>query len=133
MLAHYWPGYLAHEDELRRFGALAGKEVYEVAYHVDHDARPVLVMHDLDGNRVDRVRLSPAQEALLRKLAPMNRPPYEGGSWHHHYALGYLVADPGIYCILTITNQTAYIIHKYAPEFGEWKDKLLRGEFWGAT
>src|SRR5690606_16254528 len=80
-----------------------------------------------------RVRLSPAQEALLRELAPMNRPPYEGGSWHHHYALGYLVADPGIYCILTITNQTAYIIHKYAPEFAEWKDKLLRGEFWGAT
>ncbi|EKP95143.1 acyl-CoA dehydrogenase family protein [Thermaerobacter subterraneus] len=133
VLAHYWPGFTAHEDELRRFGALAGKEVYEVAYHVDHDAPPVLVMHDLDGHRVDRVRLSPAQQALLRELAPMNRPPYEGGSWHHHYALGYLVADPGIYCILTITNQTAYVIHKYAPEFAEWKAKLLRGEFWGAT
>ncbi len=133
VLARYWPGFTAYEDELRRFGALAGKEVYEVAYHVDHDAPPVLVMHDLDGNRVDRVRLSPAQEALLQALAPMNRPPYEGGRWLHHYALGYLVADPGLYCILTITNQTAYAIHKYAPEFAEWKEKLLRGEFWGAT
>lgn len=133
VLAHYWPGFTAHEDGLRRFGALAGREVYEVAYHVDHDAPPVLIMHDLDGNRVDRVRLSPAQEALLRELAPMNRPPYEGGRWLHHYALGYLVADPGLYCILTITNQTAYAIHKYAPEFAEWKERLLRGEFWGAT
>ncbi len=133
VLSHYWPAYSAHEEELRRFGALAGREVYEVAYHVDHEAHPVLVAHDLDGNRVDRVRLSPAQEALLRQLAPMNRPPYEGGSWHHHYALGYLVADPGVYCLLTITNQTAYVIHKYAPQFRDWKDKLLRGEFWGAT
>lgn len=133
VLQRYWPGYTEHEGELRRLGALAGKEVYEVAYHVDHEAPPVLIAHDLDGNRVDRVRLSPAQTALLEQLAPMNRPPYEGGTWHHHYAQGYLVADPGLYCILTITNQTAYVIHKYAPEYAEWKDKLLAGEFWGAT
>lgn len=133
ILRHYWPAYTDHEEELRRFGALAGQEVYEVAYHVDHEAAPVLVMHDLDGNRVDRARLAPAQAALIRELAPMNRPAYAGSPWHHHYALGYLVADPGLYCILTITNQTAYIIHKYAPEYAEWKEKLLRGEFWGAT
>lgn len=133
VLAHYWPDYVEHKEELRRLGALAGKEVYEVAYHVDHEAPPVLVMHDLDGNRVDRVRLSPAQTALLKQLVPMNRPPYEGGRWHHHYAQGYLVADGGLYCILTITNQTAYVIHKYAPEHAEWKQKLLTGEFWGAT
>jgi len=133
ILRHYWPGYVEHEAQLRHFGALAGREVYEVGYHVDHESPPVLVMHDLDGNRVDRVRLSPAQAALLKELAPMNRPPYEGGNWHHHYALGYLVADPGLYCILTITNQTAYIIHKYAPERAAWKEQLLHGGSWGAT
>ncbi|MDI3269577.1 MAG: acyl-CoA dehydrogenase family protein [Bacillota bacterium] len=133
VLSLYWEDFRRHEEELRAFGELAGKDAYEVAYHVDHDAPPILVMHDLDGRRVDRVRLSPAEEALLPRLAPMNRPPYEGGSWHHHYALGYLLADPGLYCILTITNQTAYIIHKYAPQFSSWKKKLLQGEFWGAT
>lgn len=133
VLRHYWPAYTDHKEQLGRFGALAGQEVYEVAYHVDHEAPPVLVMHDLDGNRVDRVRLAPAQTALLKELAPMNQPPYTGSTWHHHYALGYLVADPGLYCILTITNQTAYIIHKYAPERAEWKEKLLNGESWGAT
>ena len=133
VLGRYWPTYAEHEAELHRFGDLAGREAYEVADHVDHEAPPVLVMHDLDGNRVDRARLSPAQTALLHKLAPMNRPVYEGGSWHHHYAQGYLLADPGLYCIVTITNQTAYVIHKYAPEHAEWKEALLSGEFWGAT
>jgi alkylation response protein AidB-like acyl-CoA dehydrogenase len=133
VLGAYWPDFRTSEPELADIGALAGREAYEVAYHVDHDARPVLVTHDLDGNRVDRVRLSPAQAQLLRELARINRPPYEGGSWHQHCAMGYLVADPGLYCILTITNQTAYVIHKYAPEHREWKEALLRGEMWGAT
>ena len=133
VLSRYWPTYTEHEAELRGFGELAGRDAYEVADHVDHEAPPVLVMHDLDGNRVDRVRLSPAQASLLQDLAPMNRPPYEGGSWHQHFAQGYLLADPGLYCILTITNQTAYVIHKYAPEHAEWKEALLRGELWGAT
>lgn len=133
VLARYWPEMRAHGDELRRFGVLAGREAYEVAYHVDHDAQPVLLMHDLDGNRIDRVRLSPAQRALLKELAPMMRPAYAGGSWHHHYALGYLIGDPGLGCILTITQQTAYAIHKYAPERSAWKERLLSGEYWGAT
>ena len=133
VLARWWPGGRAHEAELRRFGDVVGREAYEVADHVDHAAPPVLVMHDLDGTRVDRVRLSPAQAALLPRLAAINRAPYEGGSWHHHYAQGFLLADPGLYCILTITNQTAYVIHKYAPEESAWLEPLLSGAAWGAT
>lgn len=133
VLARWWPASREHEPELRRFGELVGREAYEVADHVDHAAPPVLVMHDLDGMRVDRVRLSPAQAALLPRLAAVNRPPYEGGSWHHHYAQGFLLADPGLYCILTITNQTAYTIYKYAPEESQWLEPLLSGAAWGAT
>ncbi len=133
LLKHYWPGYTTQEKELAAFGELVGKEAYEVAYHVDHEAPPVLISHDLDGNRVDRVRLSPAQLELLHKLAPMMRPPYQGGSWHHHFALGYLLADPGLYCILTITQQTVYAIHKYAPEHAGWEEPLLSLEAFGAT
>jgi len=133
LLRHYWPEYTQHERALAQFGEFAGGRAYEVAYHIDHDARPVLVMHDLDGRRVDRVRLAPAHEEVLKQLVPINRPPYEGGSWHHHYALGFLLADPGLYCELTITNSTLYVIHKYAPGQAQWKEKLLRGEAWGAT
>lgn len=132
-LRHFWRQYPEHEQQLTDFGAFAGREVYETVYHVDHDARPILIHHDLDGRRVDRVRLSPAQRDVLQKLAAINRAPYEGGSWHHHYALGYLVGDPGLYCILTITNQVIYAIHKYAPQFGAWKEEMLAGRAFGAT
>lgn len=133
LLAFYWPGHAAAAGTLREFGALAGGEAYEVAYHVDHEAHPVLVMHDLDGRRVDRVRLSPAHAALLPRLARISAPPYESGSWHHHYALGYLLADPGLYCEVTITQCTAYAIHKYAPAQRAWLPKLLDGSAFGAT
>ncbi len=133
VLRGVWPAMAEHEEALSAFGNLANGEAYEVAYHVDHGAQPVLVSHDLDGNRIDRVRLSPAQRALMPKLAPMMRPPFEGGSWHHHFALGYLLADPGLYCVLTITLQTAYALHKYAPEHEDLKQALLGLDVYGAT
>ncbi|MDN5864375.1 MAG: acyl-CoA dehydrogenase family protein [Gammaproteobacteria bacterium] len=133
VLRHFWPGWAEAQADLEHYGKLAGREVYETCYHVDHEAPPVLVQYDVDGRRVDRVRLAPAERDLLRELAPVMRPPYEGGSWHHHYALGYLIADPGLFCVLTITQQTVYAIHKYAPEHAEWKEKILAGEAFGAT
>jgi len=133
ILQRYWADLPRHEEELSRFGELAGGRAYEVADHIDHQAPPVLIMHDLDGTRVDRVRISPAHAALLKELAWINRPPYEGGSWHHHFALGFLLADPGLYCTLVVTNQTAYVVHKYAPELRHWRERLLAGEAWGAT
>ena len=133
VLQHFWPQADTWREDLRRFGALAGGAAYRVADHVDRESRPLLVMHDLDGNRIDRARLSPAQEALLGELAAVNAPPYQGGSWHHHFAQGYLLADPGLYCILTITNCVIYTIHKYAPRFSPWKEELLSGRAWGAT
>ncbi|MCL6526221.1 MAG: acyl-CoA dehydrogenase family protein [Thermaceae bacterium] len=133
VLSRFWKGWRAHETELQRFGALAGGEAYRVADHVDKEARPVLVMHDLEGQRIDRVRLSPAQETLNRELSAINRAPYEGGSWHLHFAYGFLLADPGLYCIQTITGATVYAIHKYAPQFAPWKEELLQGKAFGAT
>ena len=133
VLAHFWPAYPDHQEELRSFGEWSGREIYEAAYHIDQESPPVLIHHDLDGNRVDRVRLSPVEAALLPRLSSILEPPYRGGSWHHHFALGYLLADPGLYCILTITGQTAYALHKYAPEQVAIKEKLLSGKYWGAT
>jgi len=133
ILGTFWRDFAQHREELHRFGQFAGEDVYETVFHVDHDAAPVLVTHDLDGERVDRARLSPAERVVLKAAAHINRPPYEGGSWHHHYALGYLMGDPGLYCVLTITNQTVYGIHKYAPAFASWKEEMLRGDAFGAT
>lgn len=133
ILSHYWPQVDRHLQAFEAFGELVGGRAYEVADMVDRACPPMLIMHDLDGRRVDRARLMPDHEALLKELAWINRPPYEGGSWHHHFALGYLLADPGLYCTLIVTNQTAYAIHKYAPEHEGWLKDLLGGRLWGAT
>lgn len=133
ILASYWPEVTKHEETLRAYGELVGGRAYEVADLVDRTHLPTLVMHDLDGKRVDRARLMPDHANLLQDLAWINRPPYEGGSWHYHFALGYLLADPGLYCTLIVTNQTAYAIHKYAPEHDTWLKNLLSGDMWGAT
>jgi acyl-CoA dehydrogenase len=133
ILPLYWRDFAAQQNSLLSFGDLAGGRAFEIADQVDRLARPELVAHDLDGMRVDRVRLDPSHAQLLQEMAFINRPPYEGGSWHHHYALGYLLADPGLYCSLIVTNQTAYAIYKYAPEHKAWLESLLSGQAWGAT
>lgn len=133
LLAQYWEDLPQHEEELSRFGEIAGGRAYEIADFVDRSAPPELVMHDLDGRRIDRARLAPAHLQLLRDIAYINRPPYEGGSWHQHFAYGYLLADTGLYCTLIVTNQTAYAIYKYAPEQNHLLEPLLSGGAWGAT
>ncbi len=133
ILMRCWPGFGGREPALQAFGELTGGRAYQIADWVDRAAPPELVMHDLDGQRVDRARLDPAHAELLVELAAINRPPYEGGSWHEHFALGYLLADPGLYCSLIVTNQTAYAIYKYAPEHADWLEKLFSGQAWGAT
>jgi acyl-CoA dehydrogenase len=133
VLQHNWSDLAQHEAELARFGELAGGRAYQIADYVDREAPPELVMVDLDGRRVDRARLAPSHAQLLQELAFINRPPYEGGSWLHHFALGYLLADPGLYCTLIVTNQTAYAIYKYLPEQAHYLEPLLSGQAWGAT
>ena len=133
ILPLYWQDYQDQEPGLHAFGELAGGRAYEIADQVDRLALPELVAHDLDGKRVDRVRLDPSHAQLLQDMAFINRPPYEGGSWHHHFTLGYLLADTGLYCTLIVTNQTAYAIYKYASDRKAWLEPLLSGQAWGAT
>lgn len=133
VLSSYWAQLPEHEQELEQFGELAGGRAYQLAYHIDHESPPVLVHHDLDGRRIDRARLCPEHATLLKEIAWINQPPYKGSSWLHHFTLGYLLADPGLYCSLIVTNQTAHAIYKYASEYSAWLEPLLCGEMWGAT
>lgn len=124
------PSFLEVLDD---FGQFTGGQAYEAADFIDRTAPPELVNHDLDGNPVDRARLDPVHAQVLKEAAFINRYPYEGGSWHEHFALGYLLADTGLYCSLIVTNQTAYAIYKYAREHASWLEPLLAGQMWGAT
>lgn len=93
-----------------------GTDLYEIADYIDKLGRPKLIMWSTDGERVDRVWLDPAEKVVLEKLISeygVNRSPYISGDWFHYFSSIYLIGDPGISCILTVTNQTAYAIYKY--------------------
>ena len=140
--------------DLSPLGAFAGTELAEVGDYVDKIAHPRLITWTVDGERVDDVWLDAAERKVLERLTTefrVSRPPYRGGSWFDHFAAIYLVSDPGIACILTVTNQTAYALHKYGnvaqrtlvpaligeapePKFGAtWFTELQGGSDLGAN
>jgi acyl-CoA dehydrogenase len=104
------------KTNLSSLGEFAGRDVYECADYIDKLGKPKLIMWSLDGERVDRVWLDPSQRMLLERLVKdygVNSGPYTNGDWFHYFSSIYLIGDPGIACILTVTNQTAYAIFKY--------------------
>jgi len=133
--------YMGKHLNLSPLGAYAGKDLYETTDYIDKVSQPVQKMWSIDGKRIDSILISPMEKHVLDKLIHeygISRPYFHGKSIMEHYAMGYLVADPGIYCILTLTHQTAYAIHKYAPDnlkdyvqglIGDTKDTLL-GATW---
>ena len=103
-------------NDFSALGSFAGKELYEVADYVDKTAHPKHVMWSVNGERVDEVWLAPSEREALERLFKefrVNAPPYRKGDWFEHFASIYLISDPGIACILTVTNQTAYALFKY--------------------
>lgn len=131
---------LGEEPNLHELGTYVGRDVYEVAYRVDQMSHPILVSWSTMGDNPDVVLLDPQEKRVLVDLVRefgVNRHPFEGGSWHHHYATIYLVGDPGISCILTITIQTAYALYKYGGDDVKGYYKNLAGIreplMWGAT
>ncbi len=132
--------YLGYEPDLKTLGELAGRELYEIAYRVDRLSEPVLVTWSVRGDRVDSVWLDPFERIVLEKLMVdlgVNKYPFIGGTWHEHYASLYLIGDPGLSCILTISIQTAYTLEKYAldPVRGYYKNLigLSKPMMFGAT
>ena len=104
---------------LGELGNFAGRDLYEIAEHVDRQSKPVHIMWGINGERVDRALLDPSERWALERLMTefrVNYHPYNNGDWHRHFTSIYLVSDPGMGCILTITNQTAYAISKYGND-----------------
>ncbi|MFQ5864228.1 MAG: acyl-CoA dehydrogenase family protein [bacterium] len=107
-------------NQLTELGEFVSTDLLEISDHIDRISKPHFQMWDIDGSRMDWVQLNPAHKNLLEKLLDfgiVHAVYSEGAPWQFHYAQGYLVADPGLYCTLTVTNQTAYALFKYgSPE-----------------
>lgn len=111
--------FLDKVPNLLDLGEFVGKDLYELADYVDKVSKPKHIMWSINGERIDKIWLNPVHIEVVERLIVnygINKPHYRGEPWHRHYAMGYLVSDPGIYCIITVTNQTAYAIYKYGSE-----------------
>nr|NIV12028.1 DNA alkylation response protein [Fodinibius sp.] len=108
-----------YSSSLSELGKYVGGEFLELADYIDKHSPPRLHMWDVHGERMDWVQLNPAHRELLTMLMQTGiiRNTYMKDAPHQlHYAMGYLIADPGIFCTLTLTNQTAYALKKYGSE-----------------
>ncbi len=105
---------------LAKLGDYVGGRFLELVDYIDKTSPPVLHMWDVKGQRMDWVQLNPAHQQLLEDLLEhrvISAAFQEGAPWQFHYAAGYLIADAGIYCTLTVTNQTVYALKKYGDAF----------------
>jgi acyl-CoA dehydrogenase len=108
-----------YSSKLSQLGKYVGGEFLELVDYIDKHSPPRLNMWDVHGERLNRVQLNPSHRELLLKLMQSGiiRDTYvEDAPYQLHYAMGYLIADPGIFCTLTLTNQTAYALKKYGSE-----------------
>jgi acyl-CoA dehydrogenase len=131
--------YLKEDPDYSSLGRYAGSTVYETAYRVDLLSPPLLVNWSVLGENPDVSLLDPMEKQVLLDLIlkhRVNTHPFEGRSWHHHYTGLYLIGDPGISCILTITIQTAYALYKYGGGLRDYYKPLAgiqEPPMWGAT
>ena len=105
------------DSALESLGRYVGREVLEVSYRVDVASSPLLFNWSIRGERTDFSWLDPMEKVVLERLLleyGVDKEPLVRGTWVGHYASIYLIADPGISCILTLNMQTAYALYKYS-------------------
>jgi acyl-CoA dehydrogenase len=118
---------------LREIGQLVGTSVLSVGAEVDEAGSTALVTHDLSGRWVQEAVLSRAHRELLEQLRPMIAVPFTGAGFLAHLLEGYLVADPGLFCAITLSTQVASALWLLHPAPDPYLERLWRGPSFGAT
>lgn len=106
----------AIDDDLVKLGNYVSSELMEIMDFVDHKGKPELITWDIDGQRIDLVRIAPEQRKAMEKiheLGVVRKSCLEIRDWNYHFISGYIISDPGIFCTFTLTAQTAYCLGKY--------------------
>ena len=119
ILSHY--GFKPDQD-LIELGRYVSEEMIEVLDEIDHYSKPVLHTWGILGDRIDYVRLSPDHERALKKLQDLGvirKMNDKKMSLMNHFVSGYAISDSGVFCTMTLTAQTAYILQKYECNYEE--------------
>lgn len=122
------------DQELKKFGALVAGPIDERARHTDREGQPQLVRYDKMGNEVSEIWVNEGYKKSVEETYNTGIVGYvhkeilalgTKGNYVYSYALGYLLshAEIGLYCPVTLTMATAYLLDHYASD--ELKGKYL--------
>ena len=113
------------DNELHQFGELAAGPMDERARHTDREGQPRLIRYDKMGNEVSQIWVNEgyrknAEDAyntgivgyIHKEIPELGRK----GNYIYSFAQGYLLSqtEPGLYCPVTLTKATAYLLDHYA-------------------
>ncbi|MCI2974765.1 MAG: acyl-CoA dehydrogenase family protein [Ferrimicrobium sp.] len=123
----------AFRSELTELGQFVGDQLLPVGNDIDHNSSVELISHDLDGNRIDQARLTHAHRAIYEQLRDVIDTWQRTAGFVGHFLQGYLIADPGFYCLLTLSTQVANALGLLHPSPGKYLQRLTKGPSWGGT
>ncbi|WP_099159810.1 acyl-CoA dehydrogenase family protein [Virgibacillus ndiopensis] len=115
------------DKELIDFGRICAEEIDERAVHTDREGQPKLFRYDKMGNEVSHIWLNDGYQKTVEDTYNSGIVGYihkeipeleSKGNYIYAFAQGYLLshAEPGVYCPVTLTKATAYLIDHYASD-----------------
>jgi len=106
------------DEDLSHLGQYVSTKMMEVAYVVDHYARPVLKRWSVRGREINYVQVAPEHFEAVRQLLKYGvvSKPLLNQDLLYHFVSGYVISDAGFFCTITVTEQTAYGLAKYGDE-----------------
>ena len=122
------------DNELHQFGELAAGPMDERARHTDREGQPRLIRYDKMGNEVSQIWVNEGYRKnaentyntgivgyIHKEIPELGRK----GNYVYSFAQGYLLSqtEPGLYCPVTLTKATAYLLDHYASP--KLKEKYL--------
>lgn len=122
------------DRELKKYGALVAGPIDERARHTDREGQPQLIRYDKMGNEVSEIWVNEGYKKSVEETYNTGIVGYvhkeipelgRKGNYLYSYALGYLLshAETGLYCPVTLTMATAYLLDHYGSD--ELKEKYL--------
>ncbi|MET0785937.1 MAG: acyl-CoA dehydrogenase family protein [Paenisporosarcina sp.] len=122
------------DEQLKVFGELVANEIDERAKHTDRTGEPKLVKYDKFGDDSSTVWVNEGYRQTVKETYETGIVGYvhkeipqlqRKGNYLYSFAQGYILsqAEAGLYCPVTLTMATAFLLDHYASE--ELKMKFL--------
>ncbi|AEH47622.1 acyl-CoA dehydrogenase family protein [Parageobacillus thermoglucosidasius] len=119
--------YAYAEKELEQFYQLCMTDIDRRAVHTDREGQPRLIKYDRFGNEISEVWVNEGYQQTAKQtyetgiVGYVHKPiPELGrkGNYIYSYAQGYLLSqvETGVYCPVTLTMATAYLLEHFADE-----------------